>query len=153
MINSEILVNVYRGDVIESTHRGSIAVVDSQGNLIKSLGDPETVVFMRSCAKPLQALPVIESGAADKFDFTEPELACMSGSLNGQDFQVDAVRSILSKISLSEDNLLCGVHRPSHRPTAKKISSTSSSSAPIACPSWGRWRPDSPMRSTTRCRS
>jgi L-asparaginase II len=76
---------------------------------------------MRSCAKPIQALPVITTGAADKFSLTPAELAAMSGSLNGQDFQVNTIKSILSKIGLDERSLQCGVHRPSHRPTAKKL--------------------------------
>ena len=116
-----VLVRVTRGGLMESAHRGLIVVADASGRLVTSLGRPETVVFLRSAAKPLQALPVIESGAADRFGFTPAELAVMCGSLNGQDFQVAAVRSILDKIGLAPSALDSGVHPPSHRPTASAL--------------------------------
>jgi L-asparaginase II len=128
---SEILVKATRGGYTESLHRGSIAVVDNRGILIDSVGDPEGSTFLRSCAKPLQALPILESSAADQFGFTPPEIACMCGSLNGQDYQVEAVSSILRKIGLSEDYLQCGVHAPSHRPTAKKLEEEGKKPRPI----------------------
>jgi L-asparaginase II len=87
--------------------------------------------YLRSAAKPLQALPVIETGAADHFNFTDAELAVMSGSLNGEDFQVKAVRSILKKAGLFEGLLDCGVHRPSHRPTAKAMLAKGEKPLPI----------------------
>ena len=118
---SEILIQVSRGGWGESFHRGSIAVVDQGGTLLDHVGDPDFFTFLRSCAKPLQALPVIESGAADRFGLTPAELACMCGSLSGQDFHVAAVSSILAKIGLSEEELQCGIHVPSHRPTARKM--------------------------------
>ncbi len=118
---SAILVKVTRGGHEESFHRGSIAVVDRQGKLLGSVGDPGFSTFLRSCAKPLQVLPLLESGAADRFGFTTAEIACMCGSLNGQDYQVRAVSSILGKVGLSEDHLQCGLHVPSHRPTARLL--------------------------------
>ncbi len=116
------LVQVTRGSLIESLHRGSIVVVDASGRQIAALGDPAETVFLRSAAKPLQALPVVETGAADRFSLTPAEIAVMCGSLNGQDFQVAAVRSILDKIGLTPKALDCGIHRPSHRPTAAAMS-------------------------------
>lgn len=118
---SEILVKVTRGNQIESIHRGHIVVADSQGEIPYLLGDPDFKICVRSCAKPLQALPVITTGAADRFSLTPAELAIMSGSLNGQDFQVNTIKSILNKIGLDERSLQCGVHRPSHRATARKL--------------------------------
>ncbi len=118
---SEILVNVTRGDQIESFHRGHIIVADSRGDILYQSGNPDFNICLRSCAKPLQALPVITTGAADTFNLTPAELAIMSGSLNGQDFQVNTIKSILHKIGLDERSLQCGVHRPSHRATAKKL--------------------------------
>ena len=118
---SEILVKVARGNQIESIHRGHIVVVNKRGEILYQLGDPDFKICMRSCAKPLQALPVITTGAADTFSLTPAELAIMSGSLNGQDFQTNLITSILSKIGLDERFLQCGVHRPSHRATAKRL--------------------------------
>jgi len=116
-----VLVQVTRGGLKESLHRGVIVVVDATGRVVTALGDAQTVVFLRSTAKPLQALPVIESGAADRFGLGPAELAVMCGSLNGQDYQVAAVSSILDKIGLSVEALDCGVHAPSHRPTAAAL--------------------------------
>jgi L-asparaginase II len=76
---------------------------------------------MRSCAKPLQAIPIIVSGAAERFNFTDQELALFCGSVSGQAFHVAAVRSVLKKIGLAEEALLCGIHPPSHRGTAKEL--------------------------------
>lgn len=118
---SEILVKVTRGNQIESIHRGHIVVANSQGDTLYLLGDPDFKICLRSCAKTLQALPVITSGAADTFSFTPAELAIMSGSLNGQDFQVNTIKSILNTIGLDQHFLQCGVHRPSHRATAKRL--------------------------------
>ena len=128
---SEFLIRVSRGGHGESFHRGSIAVVDHRGNLLDRVGDPDFSTFLRSCAKPLQALPIVESGAAERFGFTPAELACMCGSLNGQDYQVRAVSSILAKIGLSEDHLQCGVHAPTHRPTAKQMEEEGKKPRPI----------------------
>lgn len=118
---SEILVEVLRGNRVESLHRGSIAVVNAAGDSIYQAGEPAFEISMRSCAKPLQALPVIVSGAAERFKFTEQELALFCGSVSGQVFHVEAVRSVLQKIGLTDDALLCGTHPPTHRGTAKEL--------------------------------
>ena len=96
-----LLVEVTRGDRVESSHYGDIAVADPQGNLVASLGDPETWVCMRSMAKPIQALPLITTGAAQAFGFGSEELALFSGSLNGQDFQVAIVEKVLARLGLT----------------------------------------------------
>jgi L-asparaginase II len=115
------LTRVSRGGQTESIHCGTIAVVDRQGTLLDQVGDPNAVTFMRSCAKPMQVLPLIESGAADRFGFTPAEIACMCCSLNAEDFQVQAVLRILNRIGRSEDDLQCGAHPPLHAPTAKQL--------------------------------
>ena len=120
---SEILVRVMRGSHVENLHRGHIVVANTKGKILYKVGDPDFLFCLRSCAKPLQALPIIETGAADRFNFTEAELAAFCGSLNGQDFHVKTVEGILAKIGLDESHLRCGIHQPSHRGTAKKLSS------------------------------
>ena len=128
---SEILVKVTRGNQIESIHRGHIVIANAKGDILHQLGDPDFTICLRSCTKPLQALPIITTGAADKFSLTPAELAVMSGSLNGQDFQVSAIKSILNKIGLDEHSLQCGVHRPSHRKTAKRLEEEGKKPSPL----------------------
>ena len=105
---SEILLNVTRGNNVENIHRGDIAVVDSQGNLIAYKGDWGKVTFMRSCAKPLQASTVLESGAAEHFNLEDKEIAIMCASHYAEKFHTDTVEGILNKIGLSEESLMLG---------------------------------------------
>src|SRR4030042_3755257 len=107
-----VLVEVTRGPEVESRHRGQIAVVDGGRNLGRQLGDPETRVCMRSLAKPFQALAVITTGAAAAFGFGPPELALFSGSLSGQDFQVELVAGALARLGLADDPPQSGWGRP-----------------------------------------
>jgi len=120
-INSPVLIEVTRGPRVESSHRGQIAVVDAAGNRRHGLGEVEAQVCMRSLAKPFQALPVITTGAAAAFGFGPEELALFSGSLSGQDFQVELATQILTRLGLTPDVLQCGVHPPLHRPTAQAL--------------------------------
>lgn len=116
-----VLIEVTRGARVESCHRGQIVVMDAQGNLRQSLGDPEVQVCMRSLAKPFQALPVLTSGAADAFGFGPEEVALFSGSLSGQDFQVELVKRVLERLKLTPEVLQCGAHPPLHRPSAQAL--------------------------------
>ncbi len=113
-----------RGDLVESVHRGRYAVVDPNGEELDSLGDTEGYVYMRSSAKPFQALPIVFSGAADVFGFTDEELAVACASHNGEPRHLAAVRSILRRVGLSEDDLQNGLHPPMHAPSASRLAKT-----------------------------
>ncbi len=113
----EILANVYRGDEIESVHFGDIVVCDSNGEILFSKGDPKLQTYFRSSAKPFQVLPLIRTGAYQKYDFSLPELSVMCASHSGESFHTETVQKILDKI----ENLKCGIHPPEHKPTLKKI--------------------------------
>lgn len=115
------LVEVTRGDYIESTHRGVIAVYDSLGQKIASLGDPQQVTFMRSAAKPVQALPVVETGAAAHFGFSTEELALMMASHSGEEQHVRVGRQIMAKLGLNSTYLQCGTHPPLHKASARAL--------------------------------
>ena len=115
------LIEVWRGPIVESRHRGHLSAVDSRGDPIAELGLPETVTYVRSSGKPFQAIPVIVSGAADRFGFTEPEIAIACGSHSGEPIHVDAVRSMLKKIGLDESALKCGVHEPFSAEVAREL--------------------------------
>lgn len=106
------LVEVRRGGVAEAVHRGHVAIVDASGALVASRGDPDYVTFMRSAAKPLQAVPVVESGAADRFGLEERHLAVVAASHNGEPVHVAAVSEVLQRVGLSAEALRCGVHQP-----------------------------------------
>ncbi len=118
---TESVVEVWRGGRLESEHRGAIAVVDASGKLIAHLGDINLVSYLRSSAKPFQALPLIESGGADRLGFTDAELAVMAGSHAGEPRHVAAVQSILNKIGLGEEALQCGIHAPFNAESAKAL--------------------------------
>ena len=118
---TEALVEVTRGGRVESEHRGAIAVVDASGRLSAQVGDVNLVTYLRSSAKPFQLLPLIESGAADRFGFTDAELAVIAGSHSGEPRHVEAVQSILHKIGLSDDALQCGIHAPFNADAAKAL--------------------------------
>lgn len=105
---SEVLVEVTRSGLVESRHCGSVAVTNGKGELLAYAGDPTLVTYIRSAAKPFQAMNVLFSGAFEHYGFTEKELAIMCSSHYGEDFHRETIRGILAKIGLSHENLLCG---------------------------------------------
>jgi L-asparaginase II len=111
-MQSEIMIHVIRGNTVESIHRGHAAVIRNQGKLIGHVGNPGCETYIRSTAKLLQAIPVIESDAAERFGFTPAEIALMCASHNGEEQHAAGVRSMLAKIGLDETALQCGIHDP-----------------------------------------
>ncbi len=120
-MNAPLVVEVTRGNLVESVHRVAACAVDASGTTLYEAGDVEAPVYLRSAAKPFIAAAVIESGAGDRFGFDAREVAVMSGSHAGQPFHVDAVRSILRKIGMDPSALQCGVHWPYDEPTANAL--------------------------------
>ncbi len=115
------VVEVMRGGIVESVHHGAVAVADALGNLVAWWGDPEAVTFLRSSAKPFQALPLVESGAADHFGLTPAHLAVICASHSGTDEHVQTVREAQGLCGVSESDLLCGVHPPLDPETARRL--------------------------------
>jgi len=101
---------VTRGRIVESLHFGAAAVVDSAGRLLAWLGDPQVKTFLRSSAKPFQALPFIERGGDQTFHLTSREVAIICGSHDGTDEHVEVVKGIQAKVGVQESDLLCGTH-------------------------------------------
>lgn len=126
---SQALVSLYRGELVESVHRGHIAVTDAEGRLLWWAGDPGCVTYFRSSAKPIQVLPIVASGAVDRFGITDSELAVMAASHRGEDIHIDAVTSILGRIGLTESALMCGTHAPSCVWPPERISAKCSQAA------------------------
>ncbi|MGH9751351.1 MAG: asparaginase [Blastocatellia bacterium] len=115
------LVEITRGSMIESRHRGFIAVVDAAGVIVASLGDIGTRACFRSAAKPFQTIPIITSGASMRYGFTPRELAVIAGSHSGESAHLETVLSILNKIALDESALKCGAHMPFDEGAAKRL--------------------------------
>lgn len=116
-----VLVEVWRGPIIESLHRGHLIAVDSEGKTIAQLGDAQAVTFIRSSGKPFQAIPLVASGAADRFGLTEKEIAIACGSHSGEAVHVETTQSILRKIGLDAEALKCGVHEPFSTEVAREL--------------------------------
>lgn len=115
------LVNVYRGQQLESFHTGSIAIVGSGGRLLAFAGDPSESTFLRSAAKPFQTLPLLQEGGLEEFDLTEEEIALSSGSHGGEPRHVTTVAAMLRKGDFDESDLLCGIHPPYDEKTAIEL--------------------------------
>ena len=119
---AEPLVEVTRGGITESRHRGHVIVVDADGDIVATLGRPETVTYLRSSAKPHQAIPLIASGAADRFGFTEKEIALACASHSGEPIHTELAASMLQKIGLGPEALKCGTHEPYSVEVARELS-------------------------------
>ena len=110
--DNPVLVEVMRGAIVESRHAGAVAVADAAGRLVLALGDVERPVFPRSAVKALQAILLVESGAADSFGLGDAELAVACASHSGDRVHVEAVRSLFGSAGLDESALACGAHWP-----------------------------------------
>lgn len=113
-----ILVEVTRGGLVESAHRGAIAVCDAAGKRVATWGDVDAAVYPRSAFKALQALPLVETGAADAFALVDEELALACASHSGETMHVERVGAWLERIDCKEADLACGPHLPLHEPSA-----------------------------------
>lgn len=112
------LVEVLRGEVVESVHRVHVAIAHAEDGLTASAGNPAHLSFVRSAIKMFQALPFVEAGGAERFQLTGQELALCTASHGGEPFHVAAAQSILAKARLTEAALACGPHLPMHALTA-----------------------------------
>ena len=106
------MVELWRGGLLESTHLGHAVLVDDTGQIVQAWGDPDRIIFPRSSCKMIQALPLVESGAADAFGLTTAQLALSCASHQGAALHVNAARDWLAGIGLGEPDLRCGSHEP-----------------------------------------
>ncbi len=118
---AEPLVEVRRGAITESRHRGHVVAVEPDANIVSYAGAPENVTFLRSSAKPFQALPLLVSGAADRFGFTDQEIALACASHSGEPIHTELAASMLNKIGLGPEALKCGVHEPFSPEVAREL--------------------------------
>ncbi len=125
------LVEVLRGQVVESRHSGSVAIVDAAGRLVFGLGAVDRPTFPRSAIKAFQALPLIESGAADQFGLENRHLALACASHNGEEPHVAAVREMLARAGQSEVCLECGAQLPERVPDRSRLAQMGAPAARI----------------------
>jgi L-asparaginase II len=158
------LVEVTRGDHVESRHRGAIAVVAPSGELIARTGDPDTQIFLRSCAKPFQLAPFVASGRFDEYGLGTDALAIMAASHSGEDRHVRTVQAILRTAGVPTSALACGTHPPYDRETNRRLIADRESPTALrhncsgkhagmllfakasGWPLDGYWRPDHPVQ-------
>lgn len=115
MSQAERLVEVWRGDILESQHHGHAVICNAKGEIVEAWGNPDQVILPRSSAKMLQALPLVESGAADAAGLTTEQLALSCASHQGAAIHTDRVTRWLSDMGLGNDDLLCGPQMPDDR--------------------------------------
>ncbi|GAA0592486.1 asparaginase [Virgibacillus siamensis] len=114
-------IHVYRGGYLESVHDVDVAVVNSDGEVLFSYGDPNRPTFARSSMKPFQAVPILETGAAKNFLFDAADIALFCSSHNGEPIHRSRILSLLEKVGEGENSLQCGTHIPRDIESYKKL--------------------------------
>ena len=112
MINPVPMAEIWRGDFLESIHMGHAVICNASGDIVQAWGDPDQVILPRSSSKMIQALPLVESGAAKSFGLTTDQLALSCASHNSAAIHTDRVATWLNALGLSDDDLRCGAHDP-----------------------------------------
>jgi len=112
-----VLVNRWRGNAIESRHRGAVAVVEASGQVFAAMGDVQRAVFPRSAIKFLQAIPFVESGAIDAYSLDDRHIALSCSSHNGEPIHAGLAQDWLERIGCEHDDLECGAQLPLHQAT------------------------------------
>src|SRR5256886_15771580 len=102
-MRNPVLVELVRGALVESRHRGAVAVVDADGASVLALGEVARPVYPRSAVKPLQALPLVESGAAERYGFGDTEIALACASHGGEPAHVEVANRMLTRVGLDAD--------------------------------------------------
>lgn len=120
-MSNPLLVEITRGGIVESGHTGAFAVVDSEGSVVLAMGDIERPIFPRSAVKGFQALPLMESGAAERFQLTDSELALACASHSGEERHTETAASMLARAGQGEACLECGAHWPMGEKAARAL--------------------------------
>jgi len=127
-----VLVEVRRGGVVESRHRGHIVQVDVAGRVERGLGNPHVLVNLRSAVKPFALVALLESGAADAFRLNDTELAVMAASHTGEDAHVRTLQAVLRRANISQTLIACGSEgAPIDRLTAARLARDGEEPGPI----------------------
>ncbi|CAN5640235.1 hypothetical protein BH24CHL9_BH24CHL9_14590 [soil metagenome] len=125
-------MEVHRNGTVESRHRGHVVQVSSNGEVERAIGDPSTLVTLRSAVKPLGLVALLESGAADELAISMEELAVMAGSHTGEDKHVRTLQSVFRRASLSQALLACGAEgMPLDARTAARLTRDREPAGPV----------------------
>lgn len=116
---SSLITQITRSGKVESFHVGYGVIVDAAGQIVKSYGDPTYPTYVRSSAKPLQAMAVLRSGAYRDFQYTPKELAVICSSHSGEKIHTDTVSSVFAKAGIGPELLACGIHPPIDKKSAR----------------------------------
>jgi L-asparaginase II len=127
------LAEVTRSNVVESIHRGDIAVVNFKGEVLAQTGDLEKLIFLRSASKPIQGIAAINAGVVEKYNLDLKEIAILVSSHNGEKEHIEVLLEILKKIGASEEQLECGIHDPTSMEEARKLLRTGSEIRKLHC--------------------
>jgi L-asparaginase II len=130
-MENPVLVELMRGALIESRHRGAVCVVDARGGAVLNIGNTQRPIYPRSAVKAIQALVLVESGAADRYRFGDEELALACASHSGEPGHVAAVERMLVRAGLDVSALQCGTHWPTHRASADALVRAGLSPSPL----------------------
>ncbi|CUH86664.1 L-asparaginase II [Phaeobacter sp. CECT 5382] len=121
------MAEIWRGALLESLHLGHAVICDDTGQIIRSWGDPEALIYPRSSAKMIQALPLLTSGAAAKYGLTSEQLALACASHNGAHIHTDRVNDWLGQLGLADDDFRCGPQEPADIPARNELIKTDAS--------------------------
>ncbi len=133
-----VIAETTRGGITESIHHGIVVAVNAAGETVASVGDADQVIFFRSSAKPFQAIPVIESGAADAFKLTPAELALCCASHAGSPEHQRQVATMLARFGMTADDLQCGCPLPMDQAEAARMTLGETPRTPLACDCSGK---------------
>ena len=125
------LFQTTRSETVESVYYGAAAVVTPDGELYAWAGNPDLVTFLRSAAKPFQAVPLVEMGGLEEFNISGEELAVICASHSSTDEHIKTIHGLMKKIGVSEDDLLCCSHQPMDRGSRNKLKDQGKSPTPI----------------------
>ncbi|MEK4714778.1 asparaginase [Sporosarcina sp. FSL K6-5500] len=106
-MDQQVIVEEYRNDILENVHMGVICGINADGDILYSVGNENHMTFLRSAAKPFQAIPVIQNGVDDKFGLTSKEATLFAASHRGEDYHIEALDSILQKVGINEEQFYC----------------------------------------------
>ncbi|MEY8829597.1 asparaginase [Sedimentitalea sp. XS_ASV28] len=115
------MTEIWRASLLESVHMGHAVICDDSGQIVRAWGNPDVVIYPRSSCKMIQALPLITSGAADKFGLSSEQLALACASHNGAAIHTDRVKAWLDQLGLGVDDLRCGPQEPDDRPARNAL--------------------------------